>query len=311
MNQDLPQRQTQTYLSRLLRSRNIWPKNKLGQNFLIDLNLMDIVVQAAELKPNDLILEVGSGTGSLTNMLLAHAGAVISVEVDPNFQRLTEESVLGNEKFTLIRNDILKTKNQIQPIVLETIREKMKSLGVNTFKLVANLPYAVATPIISNLLIGDNVPERFVAMVQYEIAEKFNSQPGSKEYGALAVLTQSLATTEIIRKIPPSAFWPRPKVDSAIIRITPDQKSRQELDFPGESQLSGPQALRVFLRDLYAHRRKNLRGAILAMQKKDWTKPLIDQKLQELGIQGEHRAETLSVKQHHLLCKAFGAGLTN
>jgi len=90
MMQELPARQTQSYLSNLLRSRNIWPKNKLGQNFLIDLNLMGLVIQAAELTPEDVVLEVGSGTGSLTNMLLANARSVISVEVDPNFQRLTE-----------------------------------------------------------------------------------------------------------------------------------------------------------------------------------------------------------------------------
>ena len=307
MMQELPARQTQSYLSNLLRSRNIWPKNKLGQNFLIDLNLMGLVIQAAELTPEDVVLEVGSGTGSLTNMLLANARSVISVEVDPNFQRLTEESVLHHPNFTLIKSDVLKGKNQIQPIVIDTIHKRLKESNTAKFKLVANLPYAVATPVISNLMIGDLVPERIVGMVQYEIAEKFISQPGSKEYGALAVLAQSLSRIEIVRKIPPSAFWPRPKVDSAIIRIQPDNQLREKLDFPTPTGITGVQVFRFFLRDLYAHRRKNLRGAILSMQNNAWTKEEVDQKLLKLNIPGNERAEVLSIEQHQSLCKEFMA----
>jgi 16S rRNA (adenine1518-N6/adenine1519-N6)-dimethyltransferase len=134
--------------------------------------------------------------------------------------------------------------------------------------------------------------------VQWEIGERLIARPGTKDYGALAVLVQSIADVELIRRLPPSVFWPRPKVDSAIVRIRPRADLRAEV--------GDVQRFRNFLRDLYTHRRKNLRGALAALPGRDWDKAEVDRKLAELGLAGTVRAEALDRHQHLRLCAVFG-----
>src|SRR5712691_7861137 len=133
-----------------------------------------------------------------------------------------------------------------------------------------------------------------VVMVQWEIAEKLIARPSTKDYGSLAVLIQSLADAEVLRKLSPAVFWPRPAVDSGIIRIMPSLAKRK--------LVPDVMRLRHFLRDLYAHRRKNLRGAIIAMTGHQHEKKIVDAKLAELGYAGTERAETLTIEQHLQLC---------
>ena len=178
------QRQTLTYLRTLFEERGIVPKNKLGQNFLIDLNLIDLAVKAAAITPEDLVLEVGSGTGSLTMKLIGLAGAVVAVEIDPPFAALTE-SVLNThfainegrmksvgakrDHVRLLNGDVLDGKNTINPILMRSVRDVLALSGCRRVKLVANLPYAVAVPVLSNLLLTDLPIERMVGMIQWEL----------------------------------------------------------------------------------------------------------------------------------------------
>ncbi|MBI3822485.1 MAG: ribosomal RNA small subunit methyltransferase A [Planctomycetes bacterium] len=290
-------RQTQSYLRELFQCNRLHPKNKLGQNFLIDLNLIDLIVNAAELTRADLALEVGSGTGSLTARLAELAGAVLSVEIDPAFHALAEETVHAHPNVRILNADVLKTKNLLNPDVLTSLNEMREQYRPQRMKLVANLPYAVATPVISNLLIAGVELERMIVTVQWEIAEKLIAKPSTKDYGALAVMVQSLADAEVLRKMPPSVFWPKPQVESGIVKIVPSAEKR--------AKIPDVQRLRNFLRDLYSHRRKNLRGAIIAMTGHQHEKPIVDAKLAELGYAGTERAETLSIEQHLELCEAF------
>src|SRR2546430_2001319 len=154
-------RQTLSYLRTLFEERGIKPKNKLGQNFLIDLNLLDLLLRAADLTPEDLALEVGSGTGGLTVRLAGQAGAVVSVEVDHAFASLTEEAVqsahpgpLRDGKVSLLHTDVLKNKNELNPEVVGVVSGLAQRAGTTRVKLVSNLPYAVAVPVISNLLLS-------------------------------------------------------------------------------------------------------------------------------------------------------------
>src|SRR5438067_838168 len=140
-------RQTLSYLRGLFAAHGIRPKNKLGQNFLIDLNLLEVVVNAAELSKDDLVIEVGSGTGGLTARLVEHAGAVLSVEIDPAFYQLTQETIRETESVVLINADVLETKNKLNPEVLDSLARLRETSGLKRLKLVANLPYAVATPV--------------------------------------------------------------------------------------------------------------------------------------------------------------------
>ena len=291
-------RQTLSYLRNLFAERGIRPKNKLGQNFLIDLNLLDLILRSAELTRDDLVLEVGSGTGSLTVRLLEEAGAVVSVEIDPAFASLTDEEVRQRDRVALLSADVLKNKNELNPDVLRAITDLAQRCGTHVVKLVANLPYSVAVPVLTNLLLGDLAIERMVVTVQWEIAERLLAGPNTKDYGALAVLVQSLADVELVRRLPPKVFWPRPQVDSAIVCIRPSAAKR--------AHVGDPRRFRAFLRDLYVHRRKNLRGALVSLPNRDRSKSEVDARLAELGIDGALRAETLDLEQHLHLSQAFG-----
>jgi 16S rRNA (adenine1518-N6/adenine1519-N6)-dimethyltransferase len=303
MDHPAPQpRQTLSYLQQLFRDRGIEPKSKLGQNFLIDLNLIDLVIRAAELSSGDLAIEIGSGTGSLTGRLTEHAGAVLSVEVDPAFHSMVTELLGERPNLVLLHADVLQNKNHLNPEVLETLGKLLEQSGARTLKLIANLPYVVATPVISNFLLSEYPFERMVVTVQWEIAERLLAKPGTKDYGALAVLVQSIADVELVRKLGRGVFFPRPKVDSAIVLIKPNPGRRAAV----VQRLGNLQRFRHFLRDLYAHRRKNLRGALAALPPGKRDKEAIDRKLAELGIDGTVRAETLDVEQHLKLCDAFG-----
>jgi 16S rRNA (adenine1518-N6/adenine1519-N6)-dimethyltransferase len=306
-------RQTLSYLRALFQERGIRPKNKLGQNFLIDLNLLELVVREAQLSADDLVLEVGSGTGSLTMHLVAQAGALVSVEVDPPFAALTEEAVeahytlfasgpnpkgVKREHVRLIRGDALAGKNHLNPDALAAVRELLPLAGTKHVKLVANLPYAVAVPVISNLLLTDLPVDRMVVMVQWEIAQRLTASPGTKDYAALSVLVQSLTDVSLVRQLSPKAFWPRPLVDSAIVLIRPSAAKREHV--------GDVQRFRNFLRDLYVHRRKNLRGALAALPSGRVEKADVDAKLAEMGVPGTTRAEDLDLETHLRLCQAFG-----
>jgi 16S rRNA (adenine1518-N6/adenine1519-N6)-dimethyltransferase len=296
-------RQTLSYLRTLFEEHGIRPKRKLGQNFLIDLNLLDLILRTAELTTEELAVEVGTGTGSLTARLLEQAGAVLSIELDTAFYHLARETLGEQDRLVLLHTDVLRNKNELNPDILNARDELQTRCGCPRWKLVANLPYAVATPVISNFLLTERPPERMVAMVQLEIAERLLARPGHKDYGALTVLVQSLADVWLVRRLAPSVFWPRPKVASAIVGIRPSPRRRERLT----QRVGSVQRFRTFLRDLYTHRRKNLRGALAAMPSGRLPKEEVDRKLAELGLAGTGRAEELDLEQHLRLCAAFGA----
>jgi 16S rRNA (adenine1518-N6/adenine1519-N6)-dimethyltransferase len=291
-------RQTLSYLKNLFEERGMRPKNKLGQNFLIDLNLIDLILRSAELSKDDVAVEVGSGTGSLTARLAELAEAVLSVEVDVAFHALTAEIVADRPNVALMHEDILRNKNELNPDVLATLDGLLDRTGARQVKLVANLPYVVATPVICNFLLSDVPLERMVVTVQWEIAERLTATPGHKEYASLAVLVQSLADVEILRKLPPKVFWPRPQVESAIVLVRPNAAKR--------ARVGDVHKFRNFLRDLYVHRRKNLRGALAGSPSGRRDKAEVDRQLADLGLEGTVRAEALDIEQHLRLCNVFG-----
>jgi 16S rRNA (adenine1518-N6/adenine1519-N6)-dimethyltransferase len=243
-------------------------------------------------------LEVGSGTGSLTNRLAGHAGGVLAVEIDRHLIDLLHETLVGRENVRIVHADALKTKNVINPEMLAALENLRLLTAAESLKLVANLPFAVAVPLIGNLLTSELSFERMVVTVQWEIAERLLAVPGSKAYGAVTVLVQSLAEVSLIRRLPSSVFWPRPKVDSAIMLIRPDAGKR--------ATVGDVMRFRRFLRDLYVHRRKNLRGALAALPSRPYEKIEVDRKLAQLDIEGTLRAEMLDIDQHLELCKSFG-----
>ncbi len=284
----MSQRQTLSYLSERLEAAGIHPKTRFGQNFLIDLNLVELIAKSAQLNRKDVVLEVGTGLGSLTKLLAASAGQVVTVEIDDHVAPLALQEFAGIDNITLLHMDALKSKSQFDSVVLETLHQKLAMIPGGKLKLVANLPYNVATPIISNFLSIEPWPVRIVATIQKELAERIVAAPRSKDYGALSIWIQSQAKAEIVRVMPPSVFWPRPKVDSAIIDIRTQKVLRDRID--------NLEFFHHFVRTAFLHRRKFLRSALIGGFKNEFDKAAIDALLAEAKLPAEIRAEQLSVE---------------
>lgn len=284
-----PLRQTRSHLMALFQQEGLHPRGDLGQNFLIDLNLLESIVSEAELGFEDVVLEVGAGTGGLTTFLAAEAGAVVSVEFDPNMYRLANEAVSHLPDVTLLNCDALKSKHQLNPLIIEAVSRELAAEPGRRLKLVANLPYHIGTPVIANLLASNFPVERMVVTIQFELAQRLMARPHTSDYSALSVFLQSQCRIKLVHKLGPSVFWPRPDVDSAIVRIDPDPVASARIHDRGEFQ--------VFLRDLFTQRRKVLRGVLAQNFKGRLTKPVIDAVLAELQLTGEMRAEELDVDQ--------------
>lgn len=283
-----PQRQTRSHLISLFEELGLHPRGDLGQNFLIDLNLLEMIVQEARLGPDDVVLEVGAGTGGLTTYLSA-AAAVVSVEYDSNLYKLASRAVEGRSNVTLLHTDALKSKNQIAPVVMEAVRRELAVDPKRRLKLVANLPYNVGTPIISNIIASDLPWELMVVTIQWELAERMVAKPRTGTYSALSVWLQAQCELKLLRKLGPSVFWPKPIIDSAILRIDPDYEAKAKIVNRGEFQL--------FLRDIFTQRRKLLRGVIVSLFKQKLSKEQIDEALASMQLSPETRAEELDVKQ--------------
>ena len=285
----MTERQTLSFISKSLERAGLHPKTKYGQNFLVDLNLLDILVNGSDIQKTDVILEVGTGMGSLSKLMAPLAGAVVTVEIDRDLQALAAKQLRDLGNVTMLTCDALRNKNHMREDVLIAVREKMASIPNSNFKLISNLPYNVATPIISNLLTVDPFPDRMVVTIQKELAQRIVAEPGCKDYSALTIWMQSLCDCEILRILPPSVFWPSPKVDSAIIRVTPNPTKRK--------RIVDLEYFHSRLRALFFHRRKFLRSQIFTATQDDLTKPQVDEILEKLNLQPNLRAEQLSVEQ--------------
>jgi len=210
--------QTKRDIQSLLATAGIRPLKRFGQNFLIDGNLMRKLLVAAEPGPTDVVLEVGPGTGSLTEELLAISGHVVAVEIDRTLQTVCWDRFGASPRFTLIRGDVLERKTSIALQVRRTLLDRHLALG-GRLMLVANLPYQVATPLVVDLLLSELPVSLMCFTVQAEVADRLMAEPGTKEYGPISVFCQLFADVSRIARVPASAFWPAPKVESAMVKI--------------------------------------------------------------------------------------------
>jgi 16S rRNA (adenine1518-N6/adenine1519-N6)-dimethyltransferase len=220
--------QTKQDIEKLLAGAGTSPNRRLGQNFLIDLNLMRLLVEAAHIQPNDVVMEVGTGTGSFTEAIAEQAGRVITVEYDTVLAGVARVQLKKFTNITLFNMDVLENKNAIQHEILETLRQVRTELG-GRLLLVANLPYNVGSGVMANLISGPVTADAMFVTVQKEVADRMASEPNHSDYGPLSILMQATGTVHLLRKLPPSVFWPRPQVDSAMVTYQRDEAKAAEI----------------------------------------------------------------------------------
>lgn len=281
-------RQTTAYLKRLFEQVGFGIDASKGQNFLVDLNLVDLVVREAGIGPADVVLEVGCGTGVLTERLAAAAGRVVTAEIDPRLAQLARDRLVEVDNVELVEGDALASKHKMAPELLAAVDAALAASPGGVLRLVANLPYCVATPVISNLLALPRPFASATVTVQREMAERMSAQAGDSSYNALSVWIGAQAAAEIVRILPPSVFWPRPKVESAIVRIVVDDQRR--------ATIPDPARFHRFIRDLFCHRRKLLRGVLVRIaggKRESGVREGVEALFTTLGLSPEARAEEI------------------
>ena len=264
----------------------IRPRKHLGQNFLIDHGILGIIADAAGLTKDDVVLEIGAGTGTLTETLSQEACHVIAVEIDERLVSMLRGKFSQYPNVEVVKGDFLQLNLTELTASSTLISEKSK--------VVANLPYYITTPIILRLFSYAELFERLVVLVQKEVAERIVAAPGSKRYGAFSVVAQYHSDPEIIAVVPPEAFWPQPKVDSAVVRMLIRET-------PRVSTLDEGMFFAV-VRGSFGKRRKTILRALamagktypeLASVKEDDLKRI----LAEIGVDSKRRAETISLEE--------------
>ena len=255
----------------ILKAFNLHASHRLGQNFLISPGVVRAVVEAAEIEPGDRVLEIGPGIGTLTQGLLEAGAEVTAVELDKKLPAVLAETLKGYEHLNVVQGDILKT-------------DIAALMGGAPFKVAANLPYYITTPILLSLLEQKLPITRIVTMVQREVAERMTAPPGGRDYGALSVAVQYYTEPEIVLDVPPNCFLPAPEVDSAVIvcavRQTPVVTVKDEKLF-----------FRV-VKAAFGQRRKTLSNALKTTGA---SKEEIGKALNKAKVDAARRGETLSL----------------
>jgi len=276
----------------LLQSAGLRPRKRLGQNFLVDAKVLDAIIGAAELSPEDVVLEIGAGLGTLTQRLALLSGGVIAVELDEGLFRVLQRTFgKGRANVTLIRADILDLDFSILMNVWATHASPIQAGRPLRIKVIGNLPYYITTPILMKVLDESSLlPIRMVLVtVQEEVGKRMVASPGTKDYGALSIAIAYRSDAEILKRIPSSSFYPQPKVDSALVRLY--MRSSPSVDVKDE------QLFFQIVRAAFQYRRKTLRNALLLGSRSGEMQlcvDSVDSALHALGFDFRRRGETLS-----------------
>lgn len=264
-------------------------QKKYGQNFLIDTHVLDKIIRAAGITKEDYVLEIGPGIGTMTQYLCEHARLVTAVEIDRNLIPILQDTLGEYGNAEILNADILKVD------ILALAQEKN---GGRPIKVVANLPYYITTPIIMGLFESHVPLESITVMVQKEVADRMQVGPGTKDYGALSLAVQYYARPELVANVPPNCFMPRPKVGSAVIRLTrhgqpPVQVEDERLMFR-------------LIRASFNQRRKTLVNGLANSQELGLAKEQITEAVEELGLGPSIRGESLHLEQFAQLSNIIG-----
>ena len=255
-------------------------QKKFGQNFLIDIHVLDKIIRESGVTKDDLVIEIGPGIGTMTQYLCENAREVIAIEIDKNLIPILQDTLSAYDNVSVINEDVLK-------VDIKKLAEEKN--GGKPVKVVANLPYYITTPIIMGLFESHVPIDSITIMVQKEVADRMQEGPGSKEYGALSLAVQYYAKPEIVANVPPNCFMPRPNVGSAVIRLTCHEKPPVEVK--DESFMFN------IIRASFNQRRKTLVNGLGNAAFLPVTKEQVAEALEKMNLSPTIRGETLSLEQ--------------
>lgn len=255
-------------------------QKKFGQNFLIDSNILERIVENAGVTKDDLVIEIGPGIGTLTQHLCEHARKVVAVEIDKKLIPILEDTLSEYDNVSVINEDILKV--DIKKIVEERN-------GGKAVKVVANLPYYITTPIIMGLFENELPLESITVMVQKEVAERMQVGPGTKDYGTLSLAVQYYSKPKIVLNVPAGCFMPKPNVDSAVIKLEKYDKAPVEV--------VSPKKMFKIIRAAFNQRRKTLTNSIANSAELSYSKDDVLKALETMGLSATIRGEALALEQ--------------
>lgn len=264
-------------------------QKKFGQNFLIDPHVLEKIVEAAGVTKDDFVLEIGPGIGTMTQYLCENAREVTAVEIDTNLIPILEDTLSAYDNVTVINQDILK---------LDIAKLAMERNGGKPIKVVANLPYYITTPIIMGLFESHVPIDSITVMVQKEVADRMQVGPGTKDYGALSLAVQYYAEPYIVANVPPNCFMPRPKVGSAVIRLTRHAQT--------PVQVENEKLLFQIIRASFNQRRKTLANGLKNYEGLSFEKETIEAAIAECGFSPSVRGEALSLEEFAKLANVLG-----
>ena len=264
----------------VLQKYNFTFQKKFGQNFLIDTRVLERIISEAKIGQDDMVLEIGPGIGTMTQYLCESAREVIAVEIDQNLIPILEDTLKEYDNVTVINEDILKLD------INKIVEEKN---GNRPIKVVANLPYYITTPIIMGLFENKVNVDSITIMVQKEVADRMQSGPGSKDYGALSLAVQYYSKPEIVANVPPNCFMPRPNVSSAVIRL-----KKHEQPFV---EVKDEKLMFKIIRASFNQRRKTLTNGIKNSPELSFSKEQVAEALGAMGLNENLRGEALTLSQ--------------
>lgn len=264
-------------------------QKKFGQNFLIDSNVLENIVEAAGITKDDFVLEIGPGIGTMTQYLCESARQVLAVEIDKMLIPILEDTLSEYDNVEVINQDVLKVD------IKSLVEEKNNGRPI---KVVANLPYYITTPIIMGLFESKVPIESITIMVQNEVADRMQTGPGSKDYGALSLAVQYYAEAKVMLNVSATCFMPRPNVDSAVIKLTRHQESPVEVK--DESLM-----FRI-IRASFNQRRKTLVNGLKNSSELDFSKEEITEAIKSIGKEENIRGEKLTLEEFAKLSNALG-----
>ena len=264
-------------------------QKKYGQNFLIDTHVLDKIIGAAQIGPDDFVLEIGPGIGTMTQYLAEAAREVIAVEIDTKLIPILQDTLKEYDNVTVLNEDILK-------VDIRKIAEEKN--GGKPIKVVANLPYYITTPIIMGLFESEVPLDSITVMVQKEVADRMQVGPGTKDYGALSLAVQYYAEPYIVANVPPNCFIPRPAVGSAVIRLTRYQEK--------PVKVNDASFMFKIIRASFNQRRKILQNGLYNSSELRIPKEKTVAALEEMGLTPTIRGEKLSLEEFALLSDILG-----